>query len=131
MPDLPSQRRAFLRFILIGGGFSLLFSLVTAALIRFAGAPPFATSIIVYVICIPVVFQVHKRFAFGVRETRRSAFILYLATQICSLSFVAAITTRHVTQVFWKDTGLLLVTSGVAAVISYLIGRYITFAAPR
>jgi putative flippase GtrA len=127
---LPPQRTAFLRFLLVGGTFSLIFSATTAALIRFAGTPPFATSIIVYMLCIPAAFQAHKRFAFGVQNTRKSAFLVYLATQICSLSLVAAITTRFVTRLFWQDTALLLVTSAVAAMLSYLIGRYITFA-PR
>jgi putative flippase GtrA len=128
VPHPPSQRTAFLRFLLVGGTSSLIYAATTAALIRFAGTPPFATSVIVFLLCIPAVFHAHKRFAFQVRTTRRSAFVLYLGTQICSLSFVAAITTRHVTQVFWQDTALLLVTSGIAAVLSYLIGRYITFA---
>lgn len=128
MASLPSQRQAFLRFLLVGGTFSLIFSATTAALIRFAGTPPFATSVIVYLLCIPAAFQAHKRFAFGVQTVRKAAFVLYVATQVCSLSLVAAITTRYVTQVFWQDTALLLVTSAVAAVLSYLIGRYITFA---
>jgi putative flippase GtrA len=130
MPDLPSQRQAFVRFLLVGGTFSLFFSVATAALIRFAATPPLATSVIVYVLCIPAVFQAHKRFAFGVQHARKSAFFLYLATQVCSLTFVAAITTRFVTQMFWPDTALFLATSAIAAVLSYLIGRYITFA-PR
>jgi putative flippase GtrA len=123
MPGLPSQRQAFVRFMLVGGTSSLIFSATTAALIRFAATPPFATSIVVYLLFIPAAFQAHKRFAFGVENTRKSAFFMYLATQVCSLTLVAAITTRFVTRVFWQDTALFLATSAVAAVLSYLIGR--------
>lgn len=127
---LPSQRTAFVRFLLVGGTFSAIFSATTAGMIRYADTPPLATSIIVYLLCIPAAFQAHKRFAFGVQNARRSAFLVYLATQVCSLALVAAVTTRFVTQMFWADTALFLATSAIAAVLSYLVGRYITFA-PR
>jgi putative flippase GtrA len=131
MSDLPSHRNAFLRFLLIGGGTSAIFSLTTAGLIRFADAPPFATSVIVYLLCIPAAFFAHKRFAFRVQRPRKTAFVIYLATQICSLCLVAVISTRYVTQIFWQDTALLLVTSAAAAVLSYVIGRTITFVPQR
>jgi putative flippase GtrA len=129
--DQPSHHLTFFRFLLVGGTVSLIFSATTAGLIRFADTPAFATSVIVYLLCIPAAFAAHKRFAFGVRQARRTAFLIYLATQVCSLSLVAAITTRYVTHVLWRDTALLLLTSAAAAVISYLIGRYITFAPER
>jgi VIT1/CCC1 family predicted Fe2+/Mn2+ transporter len=49
---------------------------------------------------------------------------------VASLALVAAVTTRFVTAEFWLDTALFLATSALAAVLSYLVGRYLTFA-PR
>jgi putative flippase GtrA len=120
----------FLRFLLVGGSFSLIFSAVTAALIRFAATPPLPTSIVVYSLFIPAAFYCQKRFAFRARQTRTVAFPLYLITQVASLAVVAAVTTRFVTQNFWLDTALFLMTSALAAVLSYLVSRYVTFA-PR
>jgi putative flippase GtrA len=130
MAGTDTHAATFLRFVLIGGSFSLIYSAGTAALIRFAGAPPLMTSVILYALCIPVVFYCHKRFAFRAQQTRKMAFPLYLATQVASLALVATVTTRFVTEQFWLDTALFLATSTLAAVLSYLIGRYVTFA-PR
>jgi putative flippase GtrA len=121
----------FLRFLIVGGSVSAIFSVITAGLIRFANTPPFWTSVVVYLACIPLAFYAQKRFAFDVAQTRKSAFWIYFATQLCSLALVSGVTTRFVTKIFWFDTGLLLVTSALAAVLSYLIGRFITFAPPR
>jgi 20S proteasome alpha/beta subunit len=62
-----------------------------------------------------------------VEHTQGSAFVTYFATQVGSLVIVSAITTRFVTKVFWIDTAIILVTAGSAAVLSYVIGRFITF----
>lgn len=119
----------FVRFLAVGGSFSLIYSLTTAALIRFAAAPAFATSVIVYAGCIPLAFLAHKHFAFGAKAARGSAFVLYTATQIASLTVVSFITTRFISHQFWLDTALLLTTSAVAAVGSFVINRFVIFAA--
>jgi putative flippase GtrA len=130
MADPGTHTATFLRFVVIGGSFSLIFSAVTAALIRFAATPPLPTSVVVYALFIPVAFHCQRRFAFRAQDTRKTAFPLYLATQLASLALVATVTTRFVTRDFWLDTALFLATSTLAAVLSYLIGRYVTFA-PR
>ncbi|OYU40075.1 MAG: hypothetical protein CFE33_05785 [Pseudorhodobacter sp. PARRP1] len=120
---------SFLRFLLVGGSFSLIYSFATAGLIRFAQTPAFATSVAVYVLCIPLAFLSHKHFAFGAETTHRSAFLLYTLTQIASLSAVSFVTTRLVSHQFWPDVGLFLLTSAVAAVASFVINRFVIFAA--
>ncbi len=118
---------AFVRFALVGGSFSLGYALITAALIRFAAAPPLPTSVVVYLLCIPTAFWAQRRIAFRADQQARGAIWIYTATQIGSLAVVSAITTRYVTKVFWLDTLLFLVTAGAAAVASFLICRYIIF----
>lgn len=121
---------SFLRFLAVGGSFSLGYSVVTAALIRFAGAPPFATSVIIYLLCIPAAFWAQRKIAFRADQTGRGAMLIYAATQVGSLAIVSTVTTRLLTKNFVIDTLILLMTAGSAAVISYLICRFIIFRSP-
>lgn len=123
LPQLP----AFLRFLAVGGSFSFGYAIVTAALIRFADAPPLLTSVVVYLLCIPAAFWAQKKIAFRADQTGKSAMFIYAATQVASLAVVSTITSRFVTKNFAVDTLIFLVTAGTAAVASYLICRYIIF----
>lgn len=119
--------RAFARFLAVGGSFSLGYAIVTAGLIRFAGAPPLITSVIVYLLCIPLAFLAQRNFAFRSETSGHKAMLIYGATQVASLAVVSTITSRFVTKQFIFDTGLYLITAGVAAVASYLICRFVIF----
>lgn len=118
---------ALVRFAIVGGSFSLGYAIVVAALISFAAAPPLITSIIIYLICIPLAFFAQKKFAFRVGQTGRLAMFIYGATQLVSLALVSLITSRFVTMVFILDIGLFLIVAGSAAVASYLICRFLIF----
>ncbi|MDX8349860.1 GtrA family protein [Cognatiyoonia sp. IB215446] len=118
---------AFLRFLAVGGSFSLGYAFVTAGLISLADAPPLLTSVLVYLICIPLAFWAQKNVAFRADQTGRFAMLIYAGTQVASLAVVSTITSRFVTKDFWIDTAIFLVTAGSAAVISFLICRYIIF----
>ncbi|WP_341367837.1 GtrA family protein [Yoonia sp. BS5-3] len=118
---------AFLRFLAVGGSFSLSYALVTSALIRFASAPPLPTSVIIYLLCIPLAFWAQKKIAFRADQTGRSAMLIYAGTQVASLAVVSTITSRFVTRIFLWDTLIFLVTAGTAAVVSYAICRFIIF----
>ncbi|MEL6641801.1 MAG: GtrA family protein [Pseudomonadota bacterium] len=123
----PNQLWAFMRFLMVGGGFSLGYALVTAGLINFVNAPALPASVVVYLLCIPLAFLAQKKFTFRDDQSGKSALLIYGATQVGSLVVVSAITSRFVTKNFAVDTGLFLVTAGAAAVISYLICRYVIF----
>ncbi len=124
---LSPQVMSFVRFLAVGGSFSLGYAIVTAGLIRFADAPPLITSVIVYLLCIPAAFWAQKKIAFRADQTGKSAMLIYGATQVASLAVVSTITSRFVTKNFVFDTVIFLVTAGAAAVISYLICRYVIF----
>lgn len=117
----------FVRFVLVGGCFSLGYAVVTAGLIRFAAAPPLPTSVVVYLLCIPAAFWAQRHIAFRADRQAKGALWIYAATQTGSLAVISAITTRFVTRVFWADTLLFVATAGMAAVASFLICRYILF----
>ena len=121
---------AFVRFLAVWGSFSLGYAIVTSALIRFAGAPPLPTSVVVYLLCIPVAFWAQKKIAFRAEQTGKSAIFIYAGTQVASLAVVSTITSRFVTRMFIVDTALFLVTAGAAAVASYLICRFVIFKQP-
>jgi putative flippase GtrA len=128
MKPLTVASSPFLRFLLVGGTFSLIYSVTTAALIR-AGTPPLATSVVVYACCIPLAYLSHKHLAFGVAAARKTAFPLYVLTQVASLTAVSLVTTRFITHRFALDTAILLLTSALAAVGSFLINRFLIFRA--
>lgn len=122
-----SHIRAFARFLVVGGSFSLGYAVITSALIRFADASPLPTSVVVYLVCIPAAFWAQRKFAFRADQSGRSAMLIYAGTQIASLTVVSAITSRFVTKTFFFDTVLFLATAGSAAVASYLICRFVIF----
>jgi len=119
-----------LRFVVVGGSFSLGYALLTAALISFGDTPPLPTSVIVYLICIPLAYLAQRQFAFGGATGGRYGPIIYAATQIVSLAVVSTLANRFVTASFWLNTGLYLVIAGLAAVASYLICRFVIFRSP-
>lgn len=122
-----ARLRKPLRFLLVGGGFSLGYSVTTALLVGQAGLPAFATSVLLYLICIPAAFHVQRRLTFAGQQARRGGFLIYAAMQVGSLAVVASITTRFVTQVFVFDTLLFLATAGTAALVSYVVNDRLAF----
>ena len=124
-----SHLATFLRFALVGGGFSLGYALITTTLINFAATPPLPTSVVIYVSCIPLAFIAQRRFAFRDGADNGFGLPIYAGTQVICLAFVSVITSRFVSYVFWIDMLLYLVTAGVAAVASYVICRFVIFRA--
>lgn len=121
---------AFIRFLAVGGSFSLGFAVITAGLIRVFALPPLPTSIVVYLLCIPLAFLAQKKIAFRASAAGRYALMIYASVQVGSLAVVSTISSRFVTYSFLLDTLLYLVTAGSAAVVSYLICRFVIFRPP-
>lgn len=126
----PGERTRLLRFLMVGGSFSLGYALLTAFLIGKMDTPPFVTSVVIYALCIPAAYIIQRKFTFGKDRTNRASFLIYLSTQVVGLGLVALITTRFVTYVYLLDTALFLVTAGIAAVLSYSINRIFAFKSP-
>ncbi len=130
----PSSAQAdagtFLRFALVGGGFSLSYAVVSAALINWTPVNPYLISVGLFILCIPLAFRAQQHFAFRAATLRRNAFWIYGATQVGSIAVVSAITTHFVTYNLAIDTVIMGITVGLAAVASYVIGRFVTFKPP-
>ncbi len=127
---LMANRRRLVRFLLVGGGFSLAYALVTALLIGKLGFPAVVTSVLIYAACIPLAYLAQRRFTFRADRTHRGSFIIYALTQVFGLGLVSLITTRFVSGVYLLDTGLFLITAGVAAIVSFAINRLFAFRSP-
>ena len=115
-----------LRFLAVGGGLALSYALATAGLVS-AGAPKLATSVALYLLCIPLGFMLQGRLTFGVRDTRRGALALYAALQGVSLGIVTAATALFVSGRFWPDALVLVCASGAAALVSFAVSRAVIF----
>lgn len=125
---MKAMSRSALRFLLVGGAFSLVYSASTALLIGLVGTPPVATSLLVYLACIPPAFACQRRFAFGVERARPGALGLYAMTQGLSMAIVSSATALFVTREVVQDTLVILAASAVAAVVSFVISRFVIFA---
>ncbi len=119
-----------LRFLIVGGTFSLSYALINAALVS-AGAPPFTTALLLYAVAIPLAYVAQKKITFRVRKSGWRSFLVYLATQLGSFALVAGITTQFVAKIFWADTLLYLATAGTAAVLSFFITKTLAFGIKR
>lgn len=126
MQPATGTHMTLLRFLCVGGAFSLSYAVLTAALISL-GAPPFWTALLLYGFAIPLAFLAQKRFTFRATTAQRHAFWVYLATQLVTFALVAGVTTRFVMQQIWADTMLYLVTAGAAAVLSFFVNRTFAF----
>ena len=124
---IKTDARPLFRFLMVGGSFSLFYAVVAAALINFAGMPPFRTSIIVFTACIPPAFFAQQHIAFRAKKVRKNAFWIYAGTQFSGIALIALFTTRFVTHIFLWDTIIMGITVGMNAILSFIIGRYITF----
>lgn len=119
--------RRLLRFLAVGGSFSLGYALATAALVGQLGLPGFVTSVILYALCIPAAFLVQRDVTFGGGGGGLRGLALYGALQVTSLALVAAVTTRFVTGQFALDAALFLATAGSAAAASYRVCARVIF----
>ncbi|MEJ6394205.1 GtrA family protein [Gymnodinialimonas sp. 2305UL16-5] len=116
-----------LRFLLVGGAFAGGYAIASALLTGPGGFPVYATSVILYALCIPLAFLIQMRVTFGLTQTRAVGFPIYAATQVTSLAVVTAITTRFVSGHFIADTLVFLASAGIAAVLSFAISSKFAF----
>ena len=118
----------FLRFLLVGGSFAVLYALTTAFLVGRLPLPKPATSALVWLACIPPAYWCQRRFAFRAETTRRGAIWIYGLAQLISLVIVSAAGALFVSgSDMIRDTIVYLIASAVAAVSSYAINRMVTF----
>jgi putative flippase GtrA len=119
-----------LRFLLVGGSSSLLYALISAAVLRWTGWPAFGTGLFVFCLFVPVTFRAHSRITFRAGSLRRGAFLRYAALQLGCFAAVSVLTTTLVTGVYLIDAGVYLVTVAASAVLTFVVGRIAVFRPP-
>jgi putative flippase GtrA len=119
-----------LRFLAVGGGMAVLYALLAALATSQLPLPKALSSGLVWVICIPVGFRLHRRFTFTSRKAHRHGLWLYAATQILGIGIAAGVSYLLATGMFRHDLAVHLFASGLAAVASYLINHWIVFPHP-
>ena len=123
------ELKRLFRFVLVGGGFSLGYALLTAFFIGQVGTPPVATSVFLYALFIPLAYLVQKKFTFRNEQTNRASFLIYVSTQLFGIALVALVTTYFVTYEFLLDTALFLAAAVFSAAIGYIVNRIFAFKA--
>jgi putative flippase GtrA len=118
---------SFLRFLIVGVGFSALYAVLAALATTHVPLPKALSSMTVWIICIPIVFWCHRRFTFPTRQPHRFGLWVYAATQGMGLAIVATASGLLARGDFWPDLIVHLLATGVAAVVSFLITRSVIF----
>jgi putative flippase GtrA len=126
---LDLRQSTFIRFLLVGGFFAAVYSVVTALLVHWTTWPTALLSTLVYLACIPPAYWTQRRFTFRPTSSRRGTGILYLLTQGLSLLIVTGLSALLTTQSLVWNTCAYLFASAVAAVVTYLVNRHIVFRA--
>lgn len=121
------HHNTLLRFLIVGGSMSLLFSLLTAFSTLHLPLPKPLVAGLVWVICIPIAFWCQRRFTFQTSAPRSNALGLYAATQGLGIVIVAVATAGLARGSFWPDMLVYLGASALAATASYLISRLVIF----
>jgi putative flippase GtrA len=124
------QGRTFLRFLIVGSCLAALYATLAALATTYLPLPKALSSAVVWVLCIPVGFLSHRRFTFTARRPHRLALWLYAATQVLSIGIAAGVSHLLASGAFWPDLAVHLFASGLAAITSYLINRWIVFPEP-
>jgi putative flippase GtrA len=114
-----SNLTQMLRFVCVGLGVAVFFTILTYALLS-GGVPPFWASILAYVICFVVAYLLQRFWTFEAKHSHREALPRYLALQV-----VCAVFSGLVPQVAIDHFGTThLVAAGLAAltasVLSYI-----------
>ena len=92
--------------------------------------PKALSAALVWVLCIPIGFLSHRRFTFTTRTAHRYGLWLYAATQVLGISIASGVSFLLARGEFWPDLFVHLLASGLAAIASYLINRWIVFPDP-
>ncbi len=124
------SRSSFLRFLLVGGSFALICSLLAAFLTGLLPLPPWMSAALAWLLCIPPAWLCQRRFTFHDRAPREGGAVLYLLTQGLGLCIAALAGALFAQGRFGHDTLVYLLASALAAVVSYAINRLVIFADP-
>jgi putative flippase GtrA len=120
-------KSTFFRFLIVGGGMTALYSVLAALATTYLPLPRSLSAAGAWVLCIPLGFWCQRRFTFTDSAPHRHAIWLYAATQGLGICIAATASALLARGSFWPDLVVHLGAAGLAAVLSYLINRWIIF----
>lgn len=116
-----------LRFLVVGGGMTALYSVLAALATTYLPLPRPLSAAAVWVLCIPLGFWCQRRFTFAASAPHRLALWLYAATQLMGICIAATASHLFARGLFWPDLIVHLAAAALAAALSYIINRWIIF----
>jgi putative flippase GtrA len=117
------------RFLIVGGGLTTLYSVLAAFATTHLPLPRSLSAAGVWILCIPLGFWCQRRFTFTASAPRRHAIWLYAATQMVGICVAATASHLLARGAFWPDLVVHLGAAALAAVLSFIISRWIIFPA--
>lgn len=117
----------FLRFLLVGGALAVVYALLAALATSQLPWPKAVSAGAAWIACIPLGFWCHRRFTFTGSARRPFALGLYALTQVLGICIGAGTSFLFATGSFWPDLVVHLCASALAAIVSYVINRKLTF----
>jgi putative flippase GtrA len=126
----PPPDRTLLRFLVVGASLAALYATLAALATSQLPWPKALSSALVWVLCIPIGFLSHRRFTFTTRKAHRHGLWLYAGTQVLGIGIASGVSFLLARGLFWPDLFVHLLASGLAALASYLINRWIVFPDP-
>ncbi|NPD16310.1 GtrA family protein [Xinfangfangia sp. D13-10-4-6] len=124
------SQASFPRFLLVGGSFALIYSLLAAFLTAVLPFVAPLSAAIAWLACIPPAWFCQRRFTFQGAQARKGGGILYLLPQCLGMMIAAGAGWLFATGAFLADTLVYLLASALAAVVSYAITRLVIFTNP-
>jgi putative flippase GtrA len=123
------RQSTIFRFLVVGGGMTALYSVAAALATTWLPLPKPASSAGVWILCIPLGYWCQRRFTFTGSTPHRHALWLYAAVQVMGIG-IAATTSHFLARgAFWPDLMVHLLAAALAALLSYLVNRFIVFPA--
>jgi putative flippase GtrA len=119
-----------LRFLIVGASLAALYAILAALATSQLPLPKALSSALVWLLCIPIGFWSHRRFTFTTRTAHRHGLWLYGLIQVLGIVIASTVSFLLARGQFWPDLFVHLLASGLAAVASYMINRWIVFPSP-
>ena len=123
------RNSTLLRFLIVGGGMTALYSVLAALATTHLPLPHALSAAGVWMLCIPLGFWCQRRFTFTASAPHRHAIWLYAATQVMGICIAATASYLLARGSFWPDLIVHLGAAALAAVLSYVINRRVIFPA--
>lgn len=120
-------KSALLRFLLVGGLGAFAYVAISTVLTNYFPSHGAIISIVVYGVSIPIVYFFQRSFTFRSSGPVLRQFAGYFAVQLISITISTHLFARFLSGNMLTDGALFIVISVGAAIVSFLICRFVVF----